>query len=139
MIILFISGHSCLMLKLQATLFRQKQPGKELSIKKNRLSFKHDRTSVCCSRFFFVPWQSSMSVGWSVRFAELRNAEDAEIIKPTVHFPSMNSMWSAAHLLRFYFRRRVAPGGTPLDMHDQCRDVPLDRVWFLPLNPKQGV
>ena len=124
----FLFGHSCLMLKLQATLFQQKQPGKELSIKKTRLNFKHDRTSVCYSRFFFVPWQSSMSEGWSVLFAELRNAEDAEIIKPIVHFPSMNSMWSAAHLLRFYLRRGVAPGGTPLDMYGQCGDVPLDRV-----------
>ena len=79
-----MSGYSCLMLKLQATLFQQRQPGKELFIKKTLLSFKHDRTSVCYSRFFFVPWQSSMSVGWSVRFAERRNAEDAEIIKPTV-------------------------------------------------------
>ena len=55
MIFLFMSGHSCLMLKLQATLFQQKQPGKELSIKKTRLSFKHDRTSVSYCRFFFVP------------------------------------------------------------------------------------
>ena len=75
MIFLFLSGHSCLMLKLQATLFQQKLPGKELSIKKTRLNFKHGRTSVGSSRFFFVPWQSSLFVGWSVRFAERRNAE----------------------------------------------------------------
>ena len=67
-----MSGLSCLMLKLQATLFQQKQPGKELSIKKTRLNFKHDRTSVAYSRFFFVPWQSSMSVGWSVRFCSAK-------------------------------------------------------------------
>ena len=119
------------MLKLQATLFQQKQPGKELSIKKTRLSFKHDRTSVCYSRFFFVPWQSSMSVGWSVRFAELRNVEDAEIINPIVHFPSINSMWSAAHLLRFFFEERSSPRGYSVRHVWPMRDVPLDRIWFL--------
>ena len=29
-------------------------------------------------------------------------------------FPLMNSMWSAAHLRRFFLRRGGAPGGTPL-------------------------
>ena len=52
----------------------------------------------------------------------------------------MNSMWSAASS-PILFEERGSPnggGGTPLDMQDLYGDVPLDRVWFLPLCPKQG-